>query len=39
LLDEAAAQAGRNWRFEPAHIGKTPTASQVEVPIRFKIAF
>jgi len=35
LLDDAALQAVREWRFEPAMKNGTPVPSWVEVPIRF----
>ena len=38
LLDAAALEAVRQWRFSPARIGNLPIASQVEVPIRFKLS-
>ncbi len=38
LLDEAALGAVRQWQFTPARIGNLPIASQVEVPIRFKLS-
>ena len=36
-LDEAAIQAVRDWEFEPARIGSKPVASEIEVPVRFKL--
>ena len=38
LLDKAAIEAVRQWRFIPAHVGSTPVSSQVEVPVRFKLS-
>jgi periplasmic protein TonB len=38
LLDEAAIQVVKKWRFTPARIGSTQVISRVEVPIRFKLA-
>ena len=38
LLDAAALEAVRQWRFSPARIGNLPIASQVEVPVRFKLS-
>lgn len=38
LLDTAALQAVRRWTFEPARTGGIPTASRVEVPVRFDLA-
>jgi len=37
LLDTAACQAVRNWKFEPARIGSLAVESEIEVPIRFKL--
>jgi periplasmic protein TonB len=37
LLDTAALEAVRQWRFVPARLGNTAMASQIEVPIRFKL--
>ena len=37
-LDEAAVQAVKQWRFTPARMGGMAVASQIEVPIRFKLA-
>lgn len=36
LLDRAALQAVRSWRFEPARQNGVATAAQVEVPVRFR---
>ena len=38
LLDAAALQAVRRWRFEPAQAGGLPVSSRVEVPVRFSLA-
>ncbi len=38
LLDTAALQAVRRWTFEPARTAGIPTASRVEVPVRFDLA-
>jgi periplasmic protein TonB len=38
LLDEAALNAVRNWEFIPARIGTIALASEIEVPVRFKLA-
>ena len=38
VLDEAALQAVRGWEFEPARIGSLAIESEIEVPIRFKLA-
>jgi periplasmic protein TonB len=37
LLDKAAAEAVKRWRFAPALIQEKAVASQVEIPIRFKL--
>jgi protein TonB len=37
LLDDAALQAVRNWKFQPARISTIPVESEIEVPIRFKL--
>jgi protein TonB len=37
VLDEAAIQAVRGWEFSPARVGPTPVASEIEVPVRFKL--
>jgi protein TonB len=36
-LDEAAAEAVRRWRFEPARRGDEPVAMWVQVPVEFRI--
>lgn len=38
LLDAAALEAVRRWTFEPARTAGIPTASRVEVPVRFDLA-
>ena len=38
LLDAAALQAVRRWRFEPAQVAGLPVSSRVEVPVRFSLA-
>ena len=38
LLDKAALEAVRRWQFAPAAIHNETIASQVEVPVRFKLA-
>jgi len=38
VLDEAATQAVRGWEFEPARLGPQTFESDIEVPVRFKIA-
>jgi protein TonB len=37
ILDEAAQQAVRDWEFTPARVGKLAVASEIEVPVRFKL--
>jgi TonB family protein len=37
ILDEAAVEGVRKWRFEPAQIGGKPAPSQIEIPIIFKL--
>lgn len=37
ILDEAAIEAVKKWRFIPAKRGETPVASSVIVPIDFKL--
>jgi protein TonB len=36
-LDEAAAEAVRRWRFEPALSGTTPVAMWVLLPVEFRL--
>jgi protein TonB len=38
LLDEAAVKAVNQWRFSPARLGNMAVASQIQVPIRFKLS-
>lgn len=38
LLDDSALAAVRRWRFEPARLGPVAVASQVQVPVRFRLA-
>lgn len=37
LLDQAAVEAVRRWRFEPARRGAEPVAVWVSLPIRFRL--
>jgi protein TonB len=37
-LDEAAITAVSHWRFTPAKLGNQSIASQIEVPIRFRLS-
>jgi protein TonB len=37
LLDRAALEAVRRWRFQPERIGDIPIESKVTVPIRFRL--
>ena len=37
LLDEAALNAVRDWEFVPARLGPIALASEIEVPVRFKL--
>ncbi len=37
ILDQAALDAVRRWRFEPARRGGVPVAAAVDVPIRFRL--
>jgi protein TonB len=36
-LDEAAADAVRRWRFEPARRGSEPVAMWVLLPVEFRL--
>lgn len=36
-LDNAALVAVRDWEFEPARVNNQPIASEVEVPVRFRL--
>jgi protein TonB len=38
LLDQAAIEVVRLWRFEPARAGGIPVSSQVDVPVRFTLS-
>ena len=38
LLDDAAVNDVRSWEFEPARIGGQAVATEVEVPVDFKLA-
>ena len=38
ILDESAVQAIRHWQFEPALVDGQAVMSEVEVPIRFRLA-
>ncbi|HLE88074.1 MAG TPA: energy transducer TonB [Candidatus Brocadiaceae bacterium] len=37
LLDQAALEAVRHWRFQPERIGDLPIESRVTIPIRFRL--
>jgi protein TonB len=37
VLDEAALDAVRTWRFSPGRRGETPVAMWVEIPILFEL--
>jgi protein TonB len=37
VLDEAALEAVKGWKFVPARQGERPVAAWVEVPIRFRL--
>ena len=37
MLDAAAVEAVRRWRFAPAELGGMAIASRVEVPVRFSL--
>lgn len=36
-LDQAARQAVQHWKFHPAMMGGTPTSSEADVPVHFKL--
>jgi len=36
-LDEAAAEAVRRWRFDPARRGNDPVAMWVLLPVEFRL--
>jgi len=38
LLDQAALNTVRDWRFEPARESNTPMAMTVDIPVRFSLA-
>jgi len=38
LLDQAALDAVRSWRFEPARAAGLPVSSHVDVPVRFTLS-
>lgn len=38
LLDHAALEAVRAWRFEPARAAGLPVSSRVDVPVRFSLS-
>jgi protein TonB len=38
VLDTAAAGAVQRWEFAPARSGERAVSSDVEVPVRFKLA-
>lgn len=37
VLDRAASRSVRHWRFTPARRGGQPMASQVRIPVRFRL--
>lgn len=37
ILDKAAIEAVRNWRFTPAHQGESPVDEWVQVPVVFRL--
>ncbi|MEK6624231.1 MAG: energy transducer TonB, partial [Bdellovibrionota bacterium] len=37
MLDRAAVEAVRRWRFVPARRGNLPVSATVEIPITFKL--
>jgi protein TonB len=37
VLDQAALQSVRTWKFKPKKIGGQPTDSSVEVPVNFSL--
>jgi len=37
LLDRAAVDTVGRWRFHPARIGKTPVATEIRVPVCFRL--
>ena len=38
LLDRAAAEAVRQWTFQPARTAGLPVACRVQIPVRFSLA-
>jgi protein TonB len=38
MLDRAAAEAIKNWRFVPARAGTKPIETWVNVPIEFQLS-
>lgn len=38
VLDDAALRSVRDWEFEPARLGAISVESEIEVPVRFKLA-
>ena len=38
LLDRAAAEAIKRWRFHPARYGDKPVESWIRIPIEFRLA-
>jgi protein TonB len=38
ILDQAAQDSVKKWRFHPAHLGDRQIASTVQIPIVFKLA-
>ena len=38
LLDRAATEAIKKWRFVPAHAGTKPVETWVKVPIEFQLS-
>ena len=37
MLDEAALQAVRQWKFQPARHGSMDVRSQVQIPVVFRL--
>jgi protein TonB len=37
LLDDAAVEAVRAWRFDPARVGDAAVESEIDVPVRFQL--
>jgi len=38
LLDRAATEAIKKWRFVPAHTGTKPIETWVKIPIEFQLS-